>query len=79
MAILFPESEPAAGSPGKNDLARASAAFPDGPNVAPGAHELEAAQGALPADAARGTAASASGETVRNPAKSTAAGNPAAT
>ncbi len=55
MAILFPPppSPPppplsAAGSPGKTDLAQAPEALPDGPNVAPGAHEHEAAQGFLP-------------------------------
>lgn len=35
-------------SPDKKDLARAPDALPDGPNVAPSAHEHEAAQGMLP-------------------------------
>ncbi|WP_053842976.1 hypothetical protein [Paracidovorax avenae] len=67
MAILFPPPPlPAAGSPGKSDLAQAPEALPDGPNVAPGAHEHEAAQGCLPDEAGQ--------EPVRGPAKSTAAG-----
>ncbi len=35
-------------TPDKNDLAHAPDALPDGPNVAPSAHEHEAAQGVLP-------------------------------
>lgn len=35
-------------TPGKDDLARAPDALPDGPNIAPSAHEHEAAQGVLP-------------------------------
>lgn len=35
-------------TPDKNDLACAPDALPDGPNVAPSAHEHEAAQGVLP-------------------------------
>lgn len=35
-------------NPDKDDLARAPDALPDGPNVAPSAHEHEAAQGVLP-------------------------------
>ncbi|XDF37665.1 hypothetical protein RBH89_11675 [Paracidovorax avenae] len=66
MAILFPPDPPAAGSPGKSDLARAPEALPDGPNVAPSAHEHEAAQGCL---SEKGGA-----EPERRPAKGSAAG-----
>ncbi|MFD2298222.1 hypothetical protein QRO11_12945 [Paracidovorax citrulli] len=66
MAILFPAPLPAAGSPGKSDLAQAPEALPDGPNVAPSAHEHEAAQGCLPENAGSGP--------VRGPEKSAAAG-----
>ncbi|BFO55520.1 hypothetical protein AVXHC19_23230 [Acidovorax sacchari] len=69
MAILFPPDPPAVGSPGnpgKSDHARAPEALPDGPNVAPSAHEHEAAQGCLPE---KGGA-----EAERGPAKGSAAG-----